>query len=87
MFLEIRPPQQWQHTVYDKMFRTQELWPKSNSEYVNRNSYVDDGLNSYPTEDEALEIFQKTQTIPKEEGNVRFLEFASNSAFVMELQA
>ncbi|XP_062579354.1 uncharacterized protein LOC134241304 [Saccostrea cucullata] len=54
-------------------------------EFVNRNFYVDDGLASYPTEDEALEILKKTQTTLKEEGNLRFHKFASNSSYIMDV--
>lgn len=54
------------------------------SKFVNKNFYVDDGLISYPTEDEALQIIQKTRTTLKEEGNLRFHKFASNSALIMD---
>ncbi|XP_062600197.1 uncharacterized protein LOC134261817 [Saccostrea cucullata] len=54
-------------------------------EFVNRNFYVDDGLASYQTKNEALEILQKTQTTHKEEGNLRFHKFASNSSYIMDV--
>lgn len=48
------------------------------------NFFVDDGLVSYAEEDEASEILQSTQTILKEEGNLNFHKFASNSPQVMD---
>ena len=53
-------------------------------DFVNRNFYVDDGLASFPTEEEALDMLLRTQTVLKREGRLRFHKFASNSQQVMD---
>ena len=53
-------------------------------DFVNRNFYVDDGLASFPTEEEALDMLLRTQTVLKQEGKLRFHKFASNSQQVMD---
>ena len=53
-------------------------------DFVNRNFYVDDGLASFPTEEEALDMLLRTQTVLKREGKLRFHKFASNSQQVMD---
>lgn len=54
------------------------------SEFICRNFYVDDGLTSCPTAEEATSLLQKTQDAMKQNGNLRLHKFASNSPFVME---
>ncbi|XP_062592785.1 uncharacterized protein LOC134254258 [Saccostrea cucullata] len=52
--------------------------------YVTRNFYVDDGLSSYDTDNEALEILLRTQQILRDREKIRFHKFASNSQIVMD---
>lgn len=52
--------------------------------YVTRNFYVDDGLSSYDTDNEALDILLRTQEILRDRGKIRFHKFASNSQIVMD---
>lgn len=52
--------------------------------YVTRNIYVDDGLSSYDTYNEALDILLRTQEILKDRGKIKFHKFASNSQIVMD---
>ncbi|XP_052680203.1 uncharacterized protein LOC128160966 [Crassostrea angulata] len=52
--------------------------------YVTRNFYVDDGLSSYDTDNEALDILLRTQKILRDRGKIRFHKFASNSQIVMD---
>lgn len=47
------------------------------------NFYVDDGLTSCPTPEEAIQILKDTQSALKEFGNLRLHKFASNSPKVM----
>ena len=46
--------------------------------------YVDDGLKSCPSEEEAIHLIQEIQTAMKLHGNLRLHKFASNSKKVME---
>ncbi|XP_046562259.1 uncharacterized protein LOC124271225 [Haliotis rubra] len=48
-------------------------------DFVNKNFYVDDGLTSLPTDDEAINLLQRTQDALKTYGKI-----ASNSVKVME---
>ncbi|XP_048734152.2 uncharacterized protein LOC125650167 [Ostrea edulis] len=52
-------------------------------DFVERNFYVDDGLVSVPTTDEAIELVKETQQVLKEQGNIRLHKIASNSVAVM----
>ncbi|XP_062570928.1 uncharacterized protein LOC134232947 [Saccostrea cucullata] len=52
--------------------------------YVTRNFYVDDGLSSYDTDNEALEILLRTQQILRDRGKIGIHKFASNSQIVMD---
>lgn len=54
------------------------------SEFICRNSYVDDGLTSCPTAEEATSLLQKTQDAMKQNGNLRPHKFTSNSPIVMD---
>ncbi|KAL1280079.1 hypothetical protein QQF64_014679 [Cirrhinus molitorella] len=51
--------------------------------FVERHFYVDDGLVSVPSEDEAIDLPQRTQ-VSLAESNLRLHKFASNSQTVME---
>lgn len=64
--LETRPP--WQ--CLRQCVQNNKNCDSRVSEFVNRNFYVDNGLFSYPTDDEALEMLQKTQTTLIERGNL-----------------
>ncbi|XP_056001163.1 uncharacterized protein LOC130048455 [Ostrea edulis] len=52
--------------------------------YVTRNFYVDDGLSSYDSDIEALDVLLQTQKILRERGKIRFHKFASNSQIVVD---
>lgn len=52
-------------------------------EFVELNFYVDDGLISVSTADEAIELVKKTQPELKEQGSIRLHKIASNSVTVM----
>ncbi|XP_061191617.1 uncharacterized protein LOC133199804 [Saccostrea echinata] len=52
--------------------------------YVTRNFYVDDGLMSVGSSDEAINLLQKTQQVLKDEAKIRLHKIASNSVEVME---
>lgn len=52
-------------------------------EFVQRNFYVDDGLQSLPTSVEAIDLLKRTQEALKVEGNLRLHKIASNSQSVM----
>ncbi|XP_062592880.1 uncharacterized protein LOC134254337 [Saccostrea cucullata] len=52
-------------------------------DFVERNFYVDDGLVSVSTTDEAIELVKKTQQVLKEQGSIRLHKIASNSVTVM----
>lgn len=47
-------------------------------QFVCRNFYVDDGLLSVDTVEEAINLLSKTQKTLKEEGNIRLHKLASN---------
>lgn len=51
--------------------------------FVTDNFYVDDGLISLPTDEEAIDLMQRTQTTLKMEGNIRLHKITSNSTRVM----
>lgn len=53
------------------------------SEFVNKDFYVDDGLTSYPTTEDAIKVVKDTQSALKEFGNLRLHKFASNSSEVL----
>lgn len=53
------------------------------TKFVRDNFYVDDGLTSCPTPEEAIHILKDTQSALKEFGNLRLHKFASNSPEVM----
>lgn len=53
------------------------------TKFVRDNFYVDDGLTSCPTPEEAIHILKDTQSALKEFGNLRLHKFASNSPKVM----
>ena len=48
-------------------------------EFVRRNFYVDDGLGSFSTPSECVEVLKKTQETLAREGNLRLHKIASNS--------
>ncbi|XP_061191733.1 uncharacterized protein LOC133199970 [Saccostrea echinata] len=52
-------------------------------DFVERNFYVDDGLVSVPTTEEAIELVKKTQQVLKDQGSIRLHKIASNSVTVM----
>ncbi|XP_078340696.1 uncharacterized protein LOC144627460 [Crassostrea virginica] len=52
-------------------------------EFVRRNFYVDDGLGSFSTSSECVEVLKKTQETLAREGNLRLHKIASNSKSVM----
>ncbi|XP_056006864.1 uncharacterized protein LOC130050676 [Ostrea edulis] len=52
--------------------------------YVTRNFYVDDGLSSYDSDIEALDVLLQTQKILRERGKIRFHKFAFNSQIVVD---
>jgi hypothetical protein len=51
--------------------------------FVTNDFYVDDGLTSCPTADEAIKVMKDTQEALKKYGNLRLHKFASNSFEVM----
>ncbi|XP_052694839.1 uncharacterized protein LOC128173163 [Crassostrea angulata] len=53
-------------------------------EFIKRNFYVDDGLTSCSTSQEAVDLMCRTQDALKQYGNLRLHKFASNSADVMK---
>ena len=54
------------------------------SEFIVNDFYVDNGLKSCPSEEEAIHLIQETQNAMKLHGNLRLHKFASNSKKVME---
>lgn len=52
--------------------------------FVKRDFYVDDGLTSLPTSEEAISLFRRTQQILSDGGNIRLHKIASNSQTVMQ---
>ncbi|XP_038062985.1 uncharacterized protein LOC119733659 [Patiria miniata] len=52
-------------------------------EFVERHFYVDDGLKSLPTEEEAIDLLQRTRA-SLAESNLRLHKIASNSTTVMQ---
>ncbi|XP_062604472.1 uncharacterized protein LOC134266273 [Saccostrea cucullata] len=52
-------------------------------EFVNNQFYVDDGLASFPTEEEAISVLQKTCETLFQEGQLKLHKIASNSKTVM----
>ena len=52
-------------------------------EFVKRNFYVDDGLGSFSTSSECVEVLKKTQETLAREGNLRLHKIASNDESVM----
>lgn len=53
-------------------------------EFIRKNFYVDDGLTSCPTSEEAIDLMRKTQDAMKQYGNLRLHKFASNREKVMK---
>ena len=51
--------------------------------FVTHDFYVDDGLTSCPTAEEAIKVMKDTQEALKKYGNLRLHKFASNSFEVM----
>lgn len=51
--------------------------------FIVNDFYVDDGLKSCPTEQDAIDLLYKTQDAMKIHGNLRLHKFASNSKTVM----
>ena len=49
-----------------------------------RDFYVDDGLSSVPTSEEAVQLLKKTQSVLMDEGKIRLHKIASNSLDVIE---
>ena len=64
-----------------KSIETQE---PSVQEFVHRNFYVDDGLASFSTPQEAIDVMNKTKNALKSGGNLRLHKIASNSQQVMD---
>lgn len=54
------------------------------NEFVERNFYVDDGLASFPTGKEAIDLMKRTQEALRVEGNLCLHKIASNSDEVMK---
>ncbi|XP_061170566.1 uncharacterized protein LOC133179906 [Saccostrea echinata] len=52
-------------------------------EFVNNQFYVDDGLASFPTEEEAIKVLRNTQETLYQEGQLKLHKIASNSKTVM----
>ena len=52
-------------------------------EFIERNVYVDDGVASLPTVEDAVGLIKKTQEACKKEGNLRLHKIASNREEVM----
>ena len=52
-------------------------------EFVHKNFYVDDGLTSLETVEEAISLVQRTKAVLKREGNLRLHKIASNREEVM----
>ena len=52
-------------------------------QFVMRNFYVDDGLSSFPTEDEAISVLQRTKEMLAE-SSIKLHKIASNSRAVMD---
>lgn len=53
-------------------------------ECIRRNFYVDDGLTSCPTSEEAIDLMRRTQDAMEQHGNLRLHKFASNREEVMK---
>ncbi|XP_069114175.1 uncharacterized protein [Argopecten irradians] len=53
------------------------------SNFVNFDFYVDDGLTSLPTPEEAIDLMQRSQQALKQGGNLRLHKIASNNEEVM----
>lgn len=51
--------------------------------FIERHFYVDDGLVSVPTDNEAIGLLQRTQ-VSLSESNLRLHKFASNSKAVLQ---
>lgn len=54
------------------------------TEFVNENFYVDDGLTSLPTAEQAISLMKRTQAALSANGNLRLHKIASNKGEVME---
>ncbi|XP_062583176.1 uncharacterized protein LOC134244932 [Saccostrea cucullata] len=54
------------------------------SNFVCKDFYVDDGLKSLPTIEQAIDLLQRTQKALKNEGNLRLHKIASNREEVMQ---
>lgn len=52
--------------------------------YVTKHFYIDDGLSSYDTDNEALDILLRTQKILRDRGKMKFHKFAFNSHIFMD---
>ena len=52
-------------------------------EFVRRNVYVNDGLGSFSTSTDCVEVLKKTQETLAREGNLRLHKIASNNKSVM----
>lgn len=53
-------------------------------QFIRRSFYVDDGLTSCPTNEEAIDLMRWTQGAMERYGNLRLHKFASNRAKVMK---
>ena len=53
-------------------------------EFIEKDFYVDDGLVSLPTAEEAVDLMKRTQQALKEHGNLRLHKIASNDPEVMK---
>ncbi len=62
----------------------QEIYGKDVKHLVERNFYVDDGLISCATAEEAIDLMKRTQEALRESGNLRLHKIASNSQVVMD---
>ncbi len=60
----------------------QDEYGTDSKEFVMRNFYVDDGLTSVPTEEEAIDLLQRTQKMLAA-SNLKLHKIASNSSKVM----
>ncbi|VDI39110.1 Hypothetical predicted protein [Mytilus galloprovincialis] len=56
---------------------------KDVKDYVVRNFYVDDGLNSLPNSSQAIDLMRRTQEALKTNGDLRLHKIASNDVTVM----
>ncbi|XP_021346186.1 uncharacterized protein LOC110445733 [Mizuhopecten yessoensis] len=52
--------------------------------FVSNNFYVDDGLMSFPSTDQAVDLVKRTQTALRDGGGLRLHKIASNSTEILE---